>query len=429
MTPRRRRSGPRPQGQDRAADPRRGPRRRLRGRPAFAQGERRRQVGALLVRARHAPAPDERPSPRPAGHDRRQCLGLPGAEEHGRRRTGAPEHPRPPHLGDAAALDLAVSPRPVSSLPQKLDLALVTRLRQVVAGEVATEAELRALDDEAGGWLRATGAQLRAAEDRLTNLNADPAAPLAEIATEVRRVEALSRERAEARRLIDGLERRTRELRTAWLKHHADAGSPFAPALRAPNANEARAARGHSVRSSLARAALVVFIVGRFARSRSTLAANSSASSSPTTWRLASPSAWRARRRRRDSTPNRSPEPRPLGAGDQYDSDREQGDVQPAHAASLAQRADPELPRLERLELRVAGRRGTAPRPAARRRRARAAPGGSKADPSGERSPLATRGASRIRRPRTARRDRRARQSPAPRAGSEMTFPSAYVGK
>jgi hypothetical protein len=117
----------------------------------------------------------------------------------------------------------------VSSLPQKLDLALVTRLRRVVAGEVATEAELRALDDEAGGWLRATDAQLRAAEDRLTKLNADPAAPLAEMATEVRRAEALARERDEARRLIDGLERRTRELRTAWLKHHADAGSPFDP--------------------------------------------------------------------------------------------------------------------------------------------------------------------------------------------------------
>ena len=45
----------------------------------------------------------------------------------------------------------------------------------------------------------------------------------------MRRVETLSRERDEARRLIDGLERRTRELRTAWLKHHADAGSPFEP--------------------------------------------------------------------------------------------------------------------------------------------------------------------------------------------------------
>ena len=113
------------------------------------------------------------------------------------------------------------------TLPEKLDLALVTRLRQVVDGEVATEAELRALDDEAGGWLRATEAQLRAAEDRLTALNADPATPLAEIAAEVRRAEALSRERHEALRLIAGLEQRTRELRTAWLKHHADAGSPF----------------------------------------------------------------------------------------------------------------------------------------------------------------------------------------------------------
>jgi hypothetical protein len=117
----------------------------------------------------------------------------------------------------------------VSSLPQQLDLALVTRLREVVAGEVVTEAELRALDDEAGGWLRATEAQLRAGEARLTKLNADPASPLAEIAAEVRRVDALSRELQEARRLTEGLEQRTRELRTAWLKHHAETGSPFDP--------------------------------------------------------------------------------------------------------------------------------------------------------------------------------------------------------
>ncbi|HEY4236607.1 MAG TPA: hypothetical protein VGM45_04635 [Gaiellaceae bacterium] len=115
----------------------------------------------------------------------------------------------------------------MSALPEKLDLALATRLRQVVAGDVATEAELRALDDEAGGWLRATEAHQHAAELRLTELNADPASPLAEIAAEVRRVEALSHELQEARRLIKGLERRTRELRTAWLKNHADAGSPF----------------------------------------------------------------------------------------------------------------------------------------------------------------------------------------------------------
>ena len=115
----------------------------------------------------------------------------------------------------------------MSPLPEKLDLALVTRLRQVVAGEPATEAELRGLDDAAGGWLRSTEAQLHAGEQRLTALNGDPASPLAEIASEVRRVEALSRELQEARRLLAGLERRTRELRTAWLKHHAEAGSPF----------------------------------------------------------------------------------------------------------------------------------------------------------------------------------------------------------
>jgi predicted RNase H-like nuclease (RuvC/YqgF family) len=111
--------------------------------------------------------------------------------------------------------------------PEKLDLELARRLREVVGGQAASESELRALADEADGWTRATEAQLRGAEERLARLNADPASPLAEIAAEVRRVEALMRELGEARRLIAGLERRTRELRTAWLKHHADSGSPF----------------------------------------------------------------------------------------------------------------------------------------------------------------------------------------------------------
>lgn len=117
----------------------------------------------------------------------------------------------------------------MSRFPAQLDLALVTRLRQVVAGETATESELRTLAEAAGDWLRATKAQLHAAEDRLGRLNADPASPLAEIAAEVRRAETLARERDEARRLLEGLERRTRELRTAWLKRDAEVGSPFDP--------------------------------------------------------------------------------------------------------------------------------------------------------------------------------------------------------
>jgi len=117
----------------------------------------------------------------------------------------------------------------VSRLPENLDLELAGRLREVVGGQAASESELRTLADQADGWSRATEAQLHGAEGRLAKLNADPASPLAEIAAEVRRVEALSRERAQARRLIEGLEQRTRELRTAWLKHRADSGSPLQP--------------------------------------------------------------------------------------------------------------------------------------------------------------------------------------------------------
>jgi phage shock protein A len=116
---------------------------------------------------------------------------------------------------------------PVPPRPEKLDLALVKRLREVVAGANATETELRALADQAGGWKRATEAQLSSAEGRLARLNSDAASPLAEIAAEVRRADALTHELDEARELIDGLERRTRELRTEYLKHHAESARPF----------------------------------------------------------------------------------------------------------------------------------------------------------------------------------------------------------
>ena len=115
----------------------------------------------------------------------------------------------------------------MSLSPDRLDLALVKRLREVVGGQPATESELRTLADQAGGWARATEAQLRASEGRLAKLNMDPASLLAEIAAEVRRAETLARELEEARGLIGGLEDRTRELRTAYLKHHAASARPF----------------------------------------------------------------------------------------------------------------------------------------------------------------------------------------------------------
>jgi hypothetical protein len=117
----------------------------------------------------------------------------------------------------------------VSRLPDKLDLALTSRLREVVVdGRAATESELRTLADQAGGWVRVTEAQLRAAESRLAMFNADRSSPLAEIASEVRRAESLTKELEEARSLVEGLEQRTRELRTAYLKHHAESTAPRA---------------------------------------------------------------------------------------------------------------------------------------------------------------------------------------------------------
>ena len=118
----------------------------------------------------------------------------------------------------------------MASFPDKLDLALVKRLREVVGGRPATESELRTLADQAGGWARATEAQLRAAEQRLAKLNADPTSELGDMATEIRRTEMLSTELGEARSLLAGLEQRTRELRTAWLKYHADSAPRFDPA-------------------------------------------------------------------------------------------------------------------------------------------------------------------------------------------------------
>src|SRR5204862_492123 len=101
-------------------------------------------------------------------------------------------------------LDLASCARPVVSLPEKLDLARVKRLRQVVTGAVATESELRTLAEQADGWARATAAQLRAAETRLARLNADPASELGDMAIALRRVEDLNAELEEARSPVRG---------------------------------------------------------------------------------------------------------------------------------------------------------------------------------------------------------------------------------
>lgn len=103
-----------------------------------------------------------------------------------------------------------------------LDSDLIERLRGVLARGDTTEAELRGLSDEGADLVRGLRAQVRASERRLWSLNRDPASPIAEIAEELRRVEFLRPQLREARELVDRLDGRARELRTAWLLRQAD---------------------------------------------------------------------------------------------------------------------------------------------------------------------------------------------------------------
>jgi hypothetical protein len=106
-------------------------------------------------------------------------------------------------------------------LPEPLDFALIRRLREVLDRRPATETELRTLKEQAEGWQRAVSGQLEASERRLRRLNANPASSLAQIASELRRVEKLRPQLDEVRSLLGDLENRARELRTEWLLSQA----------------------------------------------------------------------------------------------------------------------------------------------------------------------------------------------------------------
>ena len=104
-----------------------------------------------------------------------------------------------------------------------LDTDLADRLREVLARGDTTEAGLRELTDEATRWVGVLEADTLASERRLRRLNADPRSPIAEIADELRLVDALRAQLREARELLDDLDERARELRTQWLLCQAEA--------------------------------------------------------------------------------------------------------------------------------------------------------------------------------------------------------------
>ncbi len=115
-------------------------------------------------------------------------------------------------------------------MPEPLDFALIRRLREVRDHRPATESELRTLTEQADAWARTVSGQIQASERRIRRLNANPASSLAQIASELRRVEKLRPQLNEVRSLLADLENRARELRTEWLLSQATSGK--APSRR-----------------------------------------------------------------------------------------------------------------------------------------------------------------------------------------------------
>jgi chromosome segregation ATPase len=106
-------------------------------------------------------------------------------------------------------------------MAEPLDFALLRRLRDVLDRRPSTEAELRALKEQAEAWELTVDGQIDSSERRLRRLNANPASSLAQIAAELRRLEKLRPQRDEVRSLLSDLEHRARELRTDWLLSQA----------------------------------------------------------------------------------------------------------------------------------------------------------------------------------------------------------------
>ena len=100
---------------------------------------------------------------------------------------------------------------------QSLDSALKERLRVVLEGGPATEAELRRLFEEGQACALIMSAQLEHGEQRLNELSADPTSRIAELASTMREVNELRPELNDLQTLLGALDARAREVRTSWV--------------------------------------------------------------------------------------------------------------------------------------------------------------------------------------------------------------------
>ena len=111
-------------------------------------------------------------------------------------------------------------------MPEPLDFALIKRLREVLDDRPATESELRTLNEQADAWARTVSGQIESSERRIQRLEQNPASSLAQLASELRRVERLRPQLHEVRKLQAELEGRARQVRTEWLLSQATSRRP-----------------------------------------------------------------------------------------------------------------------------------------------------------------------------------------------------------
>lgn len=102
-------------------------------------------------------------------------------------------------------------------MSEPLDSALKARVRAVLDRRPVTESELRKLIEEGEACARILDARLARVEARMSDLSADPASSLAEIATEMRAANELRPDVAELHALLTDLEGLAREFRATWL--------------------------------------------------------------------------------------------------------------------------------------------------------------------------------------------------------------------
>jgi hypothetical protein len=105
-------------------------------------------------------------------------------------------------------------------MAEMIDAVFKARVRAVLDGRPATEAELRNLFEEGHACALILAGQLENGERRLGELASDPESSIAELAAAFRRVNELRPHRAELNELLDQLDALAREFRTSWLSMH-----------------------------------------------------------------------------------------------------------------------------------------------------------------------------------------------------------------